>query len=399
VLKIIKPFTKNNNKRSAFYALLKPKIMKEILSYIIILITQFSIAQHTSIPDTSFEQALIDLNLDNALDGQVLTARIDTLKYLDISHKNINDITGIQDFLRLETLNATSNHITNVNISNLNYLQEAYFEYNSLISVSVTNCPSLFIFSCHNNNITTLNLQGNTNLSYLYAMDNNIINIDVTSLVYLYDLIIYSNNIESIDLSNNYNLENLLIHNNNLINLDVFANYSLLQVTCANNPRLEGTLNLSHTNMLQFVQIDNTNIELLNVKNGNNINLNLTATNCNELSCIIVDNSQGAYLSNWYYPNNTNIVGNVTDCNSNNVESNSINKIVIYPTPAVDKIYFTNIMIFNTVYIYDVLGKIIKIANIVHNSYVDVKSLPNGFYILKLKNKEIEITKKIIIKR
>ena len=62
-----------------------------------------SVAQNTAIPDANFEQALIDLNIDSgAIDGQVPTTAINTLTSLNVSNKNISDLTGIEDFTSLK---------------------------------------------------------------------------------------------------------------------------------------------------------------------------------------------------------------------------------------------------------------------------------------------------------
>lgn len=68
-------------------------------------------AQNTAIPDQTFEQALIDLNIDSdgVVNGQVLTADIENIVELDVSSLSMSDIiwdlTGIQNFIALEILN------------------------------------------------------------------------------------------------------------------------------------------------------------------------------------------------------------------------------------------------------------------------------------------------------
>ncbi len=54
-------------------------------------------AQNTIIPDPIFEQALINQNidLDNIVNGQVLTSDINGITDLNISGLGINNLTGI----------------------------------------------------------------------------------------------------------------------------------------------------------------------------------------------------------------------------------------------------------------------------------------------------------------
>uniref|UniRef100_UPI001300B8C8 T9SS type A sorting domain-containing protein n=1 Tax=Psychroflexus aestuariivivens TaxID=1795040 RepID=UPI001300B8C8 len=71
----------------------------------------FGYSQTTNIPDEGFEQALIDLGIDSdgTVNGQVLTADIETITELDLSTQvyssNDLDITGISGFTALEILN------------------------------------------------------------------------------------------------------------------------------------------------------------------------------------------------------------------------------------------------------------------------------------------------------
>ena len=82
----------------------------------------------TFIPDDNFEQALIELALDDVLDDSVMTQRIEMIRVLDISNREvpIRDLTGIKDFINLRVLNFGANLIFEIDISNLIYLEELY---------------------------------------------------------------------------------------------------------------------------------------------------------------------------------------------------------------------------------------------------------------------------------
>ncbi len=54
---------------------------------------------YTYVPDDNFEQALIELGYDTALDDYVLTENINAITSLDVTSKNIADLTGIEDFV------------------------------------------------------------------------------------------------------------------------------------------------------------------------------------------------------------------------------------------------------------------------------------------------------------
>tara|TARA_B110000902_G_scaffold210182_1_gene240253 strand:+ start:1318 stop:1908 length:591 start_codon:yes stop_codon:yes gene_type:complete len=73
--------------------------------------------KNTAIPDRNFEQALIDLGYDDVIDGQVLTANINTIDSLFIVEKNISDLTGIEAFTALTYLDCLDNQLTNLDVS------------------------------------------------------------------------------------------------------------------------------------------------------------------------------------------------------------------------------------------------------------------------------------------
>ncbi|MBN4070781.1 T9SS C-terminal target domain-containing protein, partial [Olleya sp. AH-315-F22] len=77
-------------------------------------------AQITNIPDSNFEKALVDLeiDLDGEINGQVLTDDIDDIVNLNIFNKGIADLTGIEGFTSLEVLNCANNDLETIDISN-----------------------------------------------------------------------------------------------------------------------------------------------------------------------------------------------------------------------------------------------------------------------------------------
>ena len=79
--------------------------MKAIITLVILLIPYIGLYQQTFIPDDNFEQALIDLGLDDIIDDYVYTSSIDTITQLHLLNQNIADLTGIENFFQLTYLN------------------------------------------------------------------------------------------------------------------------------------------------------------------------------------------------------------------------------------------------------------------------------------------------------
>ena len=114
--------------------------MKALILSLTLFIAIDSFAQFTIIPDPNFESALIGLGLDVApLDGQVLTANINTLTLLDVSSKNISDLTGIQDFTALADLDIGSNALMELDISQNTNLVRLWCLYNPFTCINVQN--------------------------------------------------------------------------------------------------------------------------------------------------------------------------------------------------------------------------------------------------------------------
>ncbi|MGG5486515.1 leucine-rich repeat domain-containing protein [Gaetbulibacter sp. PBL-D1] len=229
---------------------------KSILATIACMIGIYASAQITNIPDANFEQALIDLGYDTVLDGQVLTANINTVTSLDVESKNLTNLAGIEDFSALEFLSVTNNLLTNLNLSQNTNLTE---------------------LRCMSNELTSINISQNTALERLWLTGNDLTALDISQNTNLVDLRCANNPFTSLDVSNNINLEYLVIYWNSLEVLDVSQN-----------------INLAHLDVN-----GSAHLTTLNVKNStNNLITFFDATNSPNLSCIQVDNA--AYsTTNW----------------------------------------------------------------------------------------------------
>ncbi|MBT5090369.1 MAG: hypothetical protein HOM24_04730, partial [Flavobacteriales bacterium] len=90
--------------------------MKKLL-LILLCLPLIGFGQLTYVPDNNFEQALINLGYDNVLDDSVLTANISTVTNLNIQVQNIYDLTGIEDFTALTSLDCHYNQLTSLDLS------------------------------------------------------------------------------------------------------------------------------------------------------------------------------------------------------------------------------------------------------------------------------------------
>jgi len=138
--------------------------------FVLIMLPLPMVAQKTFIPDDAFEQALIDLELDDVFDDSINTSSIDTVKLLDVFSNGIEDLTGIEDFFDLRELYCFNNQIKNLDLSNNVNLFEVNCSNNELISLSVKNGNQM--------GLAFFNFSGNPNLfcvevnNVAYAYDN-----------------------------------------------------------------------------------------------------------------------------------------------------------------------------------------------------------------------------------
>ena len=255
--------------------------------------TCFSLPQpeFTSIPDQNFEQALIDLGHDDFIDGQVLTTVVNNIDSLNISEKNILDLTGIEDFTDLSYLNCQLNQLTNLNLS------------------QNINLTSLY---CNENQLTNLTL--NSIVTFLNCSNNQLDNLHISSCSYLSELDCQNNQISNLDVSQNSILNILNCSYNQIPSLDFSNNIELFNLNCSNNP-----------------------MSCLNLKNENNLNFtNLNVTNT-LLECIEVDDTTWAY-ENWTFE-------------SGNIDNNVIFSVNCnYPSYCFE--YACNTIVFDTTEMY-----------------------------------------------
>ena len=110
-------------------------------------------AQKTYIPDDAFEQALINLDLDDVLDDSIYTSAVDTVLTLYLSNNGITDLTGITDFIQLTDLLCNGNQIIDLDLSSNSNLVELNCNNNLLASLDVRNGNNsgLWYFTAVNN--------------------------------------------------------------------------------------------------------------------------------------------------------------------------------------------------------------------------------------------------------
>ncbi len=313
--------------------------MKNTFIVLIFFVSGFLFAQQTYVPDDNFEYYLETHDADGnsvsvgdansmgngvANDDYVLTSRISNVTMLNLYGKNIADLTGIEDFAALTYL---------------------YCPSNQLMTLDMSQNTNLTMLECWDNQLSSLNISANTNLEFLYCSSN-----------YLTDL----------DISLNTNLKGLSCINNQLTDLDVSQLTSLTSLLCNDN---------------QF-------LTSLDMRNGNNVNLEeFIATDNPGLTCVFVDDA-GYMNTNWSgaIDDTATYVENQAECDALGIDESFRESIRIYPNPFTGDVFVqtTDPASIRNIRIRNVQGQTVYQGN--YTPHIDLSRLSAGMYWMSLEN-------------
>jgi hypothetical protein len=172
------------------------------------------------IPDTNFEAALA-LYDTNGMNGNILLSDAEAIVSLNVSNSNILDLTGIEAFVNLISLDVSNNLLDTINLSNNTNLVNADVSSNNLGELMVYSGRILVSLNASNNQITSIDLSSFTNLESLDLSYNLLSELDLRDNTAL----------TTMDVSNNPNLSCIGVIDPNNIPLgwskDSTANYSI----------------------------------------------------------------------------------------------------------------------------------------------------------------------------
>ena len=172
-------------------------------------------------------------------------AAIENVISLDVSEKSLSDLSGIEYFVNLRSLDCQKNQLASLDVSNL---------------------TKLTALTCNENQLTSLDVSSLTNLSNLYCQYNQLTTLDVSQNAALWDLRCSNNQLTELNVSNNPKLQTLSCANNQLTALDIEKNTSLSTLYCNNN-QLAG-LSVSGNTALTKLHCHANRMSELNVTNN-----------------------------------------------------------------------------------------------------------------------------------
>lgn len=174
-----------------------------------------------NIPDANFKAYLvgntsINTNEDNEIQCDEASA---FTGIMDPYNQGITDLTGIEAFTGLTTLNCS---------------------FNSLSTLDISNNIALTQLQCNNNLLSSLDVSNNPNLTLLDCGYNSLSEIDIKNNLFLVTLFCRNNSITSLDLSQHSLFKSIQCQNNQLISLNLANgnNTNFIWFIATNNPNL-----------------------------------------------------------------------------------------------------------------------------------------------------------------
>ncbi len=221
---------------------MKNKIKITLILFLTLIINNNCFSQITSIPDSEFEGALLDLGIDSdgMINGEVLTADVLDVTELNLAWHLISDLTGIEDFENLTNLNCSFMLLSSLDVSANTNLIELRFAGNSISHIDLTSNTDLVVLDLTGNSISELDLSQNLDLETLWALDNDLTELDVSLNTELKIFGCWENSITRLDVSNNPNLEEFWCYKNQLtfLRMDNGNNTAITEFSATDNPDL-----------------------------------------------------------------------------------------------------------------------------------------------------------------
>lgn len=234
----------------------------------------------TNFPDEKFRSYL------NETFGTDDCVVVECVTYIDCSNRGIKDLTGIELFPNLKTLECSNNQLTELTIS-LPNLRTLNCYGNQMTALDVSGCPKLDCLICGQNLLEALDVGQNLELTDLRCFDNRLTALDVSKNAKLEYLMCEENRLTALDVSSNPALVYLVCYTNQLTTLDVSQNLKLDYFACGDNPL--GTLDVSKNTELLELYCEKSGLSTLDI--SNNTKLMYLGCDSNKLTALDLSNN------------------------------------------------------------------------------------------------------------
>ncbi len=258
-------------------------------------------------PDAMFREfvAGYDTNKDGtSRDGALSAEEIVDATEMDCQQHQIGDLTGIEYFTALrslecsynsltsldlsknaalKSLQCSTNQLTLLDVSNNTNLEELCVDRNPLSALDVSKNAKLVELSCMRCGLTSLDVSNNSELAWLNCQSNSLSSLDVSKNTKLDSVYCSRNGMTSLSLGSNDALKKLYCGRNELTVLDVSNCSALEDMDCYKNQL--PTLDVSHNTVLRWLYCDDNQLTSLDMSK----NLELRELVCSNNQLITLD--------------------------------------------------------------------------------------------------------------
>jgi Leucine-rich repeat (LRR) protein len=279
--------------------------MKTKITFLILFltITSASFGQVVNIPDSNFKSYLIQYSgADTNNDGEIQVSEATNFTgNMEPDGFNITDLTGIQAFTNITYLDAGSNLLSTIDVSQNLALTHLDVALNNLSTIDVSLISGLTYLDVFGNNLSTLNVSTNPSLTFLDCTLNSNLNA-------------INQNAPNVGVNFTYNpvLEYFDFRYTGFTNLSIYNHNSLTEIYCDNSLLLDS---VTLVNLSALTTFSCKNSPLFNSLDLVNLSA-LTTLNCSNTSIASVPTNQLPALENLQCDNNPNLTS--LDCSTNN---------------------------------------------------------------------------------
>lgn len=340
-------------------------------------------------PDAKFQEYLKTAirpgtsdKIDENGDGILSAEERNKVYRIDVRKSGIKDLTGIERFLNLYTLNCSELGLEKLDLSQNKELDTLDCSENNLTQLNLSQNSKLTYLDCSGNKLTQLNLNANTMLEKLICYDNQLSALDVNSLGYLTNLSCGKNPLGTLDVSNLTILKSLACYENGLTTLNVKNNSYLKDLSCGGNQLTE--LDLSNNPNLTELYCSDNQLSRLDLRQ----NKELTTLQCSQNKLELLDVSQSTKLQTIQCAENQltslnvtkNKVLNELDCAGNQlVELDTRNNAALNKLNC-ERNRLAGLDLDDNVYLSDFsVGQNVYPVEMKSDRTVDLSKLPNRF--------------------
>ena len=365
-------------------------------------LTKFELKNNTTIESINTNNNYLEnINIAGATNLKTLKVESNQLSSLDLSTNT-----------SLENLFAKNNSLECVQVADVNYANVNWSSHTDAGVSFSTDCADVWTIKVDPTILTTLmqiqgldaNNDGNITLAEAAAFigELDLSNSGITlvdglqAFTKITTLNLSGNGISDLSPLTGLTIE-LLSKNSNTTKTVSTTPLALENLIISNNSFQ--TLNLESLVNLKTVDISNNqDLVTLSIKNGKNETItSFISTGTPNLTCILVDNKNAAYLSNWNIDNSNSFANSITDCRQNvlSVDNVLLKSLKIYPNPVrnILTIKLSNQVEYKKATITNLTGKVVLKSN---EKSINVHQLSKGMYLLKIDTNKGTIIKKIV---